>query len=372
MLKAMMVDDEEIALEVLDILLAEIGGVYVAGKFSQVADAIAQAAELKPDLIFLDIQMPGINGLEAAELLLAQSPESEVIFVTAHHEYAIEAFESNAIGYLLKPVIKDKLAKTLNRYIEMQQKLIRRSSASAAVDRAKEEEAASLSNERKALHLKVMGSLELYEADGKLVTWRTKKTKELFAYLWSFAGAPVNRYYILHDLWPETELERAQTLFHTTLYNLRTSLKKAGFSDAVAFGDERYWLTAAGIVSDLSRLEHILSGDAQAYHAMELLALYRGDYLEMEHYSWADEKRQQVRTSFIDHLDYIAEQSAPSMKEQLLRRLIGLEPYTLKYYDQLLEHLHQEGNRAAAAKLDEQRRQIIGNELDAAINRKQR
>ena len=97
MLKAVLIDDEEIALDVLEILLNEIGGISVAGKFQIVSEAADQVELLQPDLIFLDIEMPGINGLAGGEMLLTRCPDAEIIFVTAYHQYAVEAFEKNAI-----------------------------------------------------------------------------------------------------------------------------------------------------------------------------------------------------------------------------------------------------------------------------------
>ena len=117
---ALVVDDEPLARERLSRLLQEAGCTVVG----ELGDGIALLQWLKQpydlDVIFLDIQMPGLNGME----VLAELPESPpVVFVTAHSDYAVRAFELAAVDYLLKPVFEDRLAKCLQR---LGDRLIRR------------------------------------------------------------------------------------------------------------------------------------------------------------------------------------------------------------------------------------------------------
>jgi len=355
MLKAILIDDEEIALDVLEILLLEIGGVSVIGKYRMVSEALERIEELQPDLIFLDIEMPGTNGLVGGEMLAARCPHAEIVFVTAYHQYAIEAFDTNAIGYLLKPVMKEKLVKTLSRYDNMQGKFAKsaRRSEKSVVDGAVSREAA-----HKRLRLKVMGNLQLHAADGRLVTWRTKKTKELFAYLWSRAGEHVYRYNIIDDLWPDIHSDRAQPLFHTTMYNLRNTLRTEGFPDMVAFGDERYRMNAELIESDLSRLQELMQNGSGTAAIEELISLYRGDYLEMEHYEWAMSQRNKLRASYMRHLDELSKEASLMAKESLYRKIFELDPCHELNYNRLIDLLIELGDRSAAEKLTEEKKRL--------------
>ncbi len=361
MIRALLIDDEEIALDVLEILLREIGGVEVAGKFEKVSEAVEQADKLRPDLIFLDIEMPGTNGLVAGELLNARCPDAEIVFVTAYHEYALEAFDRNAMGYLLKPVAKDRLRKTLERYESLRTRAARRA-RSGSEESAKSGEDAS-GDSRQALSLRVMGSFELYSGEGRLVTWRTRKTKELFAYLWSHGGKPVYRYHILDHLWPDVDSERAKSLFHTTLYNVRNLLRTEGFPDMVAFGDERYWMQADHIFSDADRLNAIM-GRGGTGEVNELLELYQGDFLETEHYDWAENRRIELRTTYIRHLDRLSEATNGSVRERLLWKLLELDPYRSSAYERLVRQLRETGDAASVRKLAEWKRQWDGELAD--------
>ena len=109
-LRAVVVDDEELARQLLREYLWEAGGVEVVAECANGFDAVKAIGELKPDLVFLDVQMPKLDGFEVLELI---DPPPAVIFVTAYDEYALRAFDVHAIDYLLKPFHLDRLKKAL-------------------------------------------------------------------------------------------------------------------------------------------------------------------------------------------------------------------------------------------------------------------
>ncbi|MFT5558896.1 MAG: two-component system LytT family response regulator [Psychromonas sp.] len=114
MFKAIVIDDELYAREELIELLNETGEVDVIGSCPNALEGLKKIHALKPDVIFLDIQMPQITGLEMLSMLDPKTMP-QVVFVTAFDEYALQAFDDNAIDYLLKPVAAQRLAKTLKR-----------------------------------------------------------------------------------------------------------------------------------------------------------------------------------------------------------------------------------------------------------------
>jgi len=114
MMRVLIVDDEAPARDKLRRWLAEPADIAIVGECADGLEAAASIAQLQPDAVFLDIQMPGMSGLEvAAQLEAAQAPL--LVFVTAYDEHAIKAFDLNAVDYLLKPYDKDRLLKTLQR-----------------------------------------------------------------------------------------------------------------------------------------------------------------------------------------------------------------------------------------------------------------
>jgi two-component system LytT family response regulator/two-component system response regulator LytT len=114
-LRVVIVDDEQLARDELCFLLDQVGGVEVVGQAGNGVEALTAIERLRPALVFLDIQMPGPTGFEVARQLLDRQLPSHIIFVTAYDQHAIEAFEVNAVDYLLKPVESSRLEQALER-----------------------------------------------------------------------------------------------------------------------------------------------------------------------------------------------------------------------------------------------------------------
>ncbi|HTY59401.1 MAG TPA: LytTR family DNA-binding domain-containing protein [Bacteroidota bacterium] len=111
-MRALIVDDEDLARAIVREYLAAYPGVELVGECSNGFDAVKAIADLKPDLLFLDIQMPKLNGFEVLDLL---DVKPRVIFVTAFESYAIKAFEVNALDYLLKPFSRERFEQAMRR-----------------------------------------------------------------------------------------------------------------------------------------------------------------------------------------------------------------------------------------------------------------
>lgn len=112
-MKVLIVDDEQPARERLVRLLNDIEGYEVAGEAANGPEAIERYNALQPEIILLDIRMPGMDGLETARHLMADETPPAVIFTTAYGDHALEAFDTHAVGYLLKPVRAEKLEEAL-------------------------------------------------------------------------------------------------------------------------------------------------------------------------------------------------------------------------------------------------------------------
>ena len=115
-LRVLVVDDEHLAREELCFQLNQVGDIEIVGQATNGPEALAAADELEPDVVFLDVQMPGLTGFEVARSLLERADDAPVVvFVTAYDQHALEAFEVNAVDYLLKPVDPGRLQEALAR-----------------------------------------------------------------------------------------------------------------------------------------------------------------------------------------------------------------------------------------------------------------
>src|SRR5690349_3934475 len=111
-LRAVIVDDEELARQLLREYIWEAGGVEVVAECGNGFDAVKVIGELHPDLVFLDVQMPKLDGFEVLELI---DPPPAVVFVTAYDQYAMRAFDAHAVDYLLKPFGPERFERALER-----------------------------------------------------------------------------------------------------------------------------------------------------------------------------------------------------------------------------------------------------------------
>jgi two-component system response regulator AlgR len=165
--KVLIVDDEKPARDRLHQILADEDDYDVVGEAGNGYEALALAAELTPHIVLLDIRMPGMDGLETAHHLNAMNPAPAMVFTTAYDEYAIEAFEARAIGYVLKPVRRSRLTSAL----EQASRLANSTLISAATD-------AKLNAQRKHVCVHTHGELKLipleriarFRADHKYVS----------------------------------------------------------------------------------------------------------------------------------------------------------------------------------------------------------
>lgn len=174
-LKVLIVDDEPPARERLRSLLAEIADVEVAGEAVSGHEALSRVGELAPDVVLLDVRMPGMDGLEAARHLNVLDEPPAVIFTTAYDQYAVEAFEANAVGYLMKPVRKEQLADALARAGRLTRAQLQKLAASGAEERRTHIAA----RHREGLRLIPIDEVQYFLADQKYTTVHHVKGEDL-------------------------------------------------------------------------------------------------------------------------------------------------------------------------------------------------
>ena len=160
-MKAIIIDDERLARVELRRLLALHKKINIIGEAKNVDDALKKIEELKPDLIFLDIQMPGKNGFELLESL---DTVPTVIFTTAYDEYALKAFEYNALDYLLKPIDPDRLAETIEKVLLRNQEVM----TSELSNILKEDDQIFVKDGERCWFVK-LSSIRLFESEGNYV-----------------------------------------------------------------------------------------------------------------------------------------------------------------------------------------------------------
>ena len=175
-MRVLIVDDEKLARERLRELLAEIGGHTVVGEGMNGNAAVEKAAELNPDVVLMDIRMPGMDGLEAAMHLMGMENPPKVIFTTAYDQHALHAFEVNAVDYLLKPIRKDRLAAALDKAKKLTLQQLKEINEAQETPQARTHISVHL---RGNIRLVPVQDILYFMADSKYVTIRTAAEEHL-------------------------------------------------------------------------------------------------------------------------------------------------------------------------------------------------
>jgi two-component system response regulator AlgR len=174
-LRVLIVDDELPARERLRSLLAEISDVEVVGEAMTGQQGLQSAIDLSPDVVLLDVRMPGMDGIEAARHLNVLTEPPAVIFATAYDEYAVNAFDAQAVGYLLKPIRKEKLAAALLQASRLTRPQLQKLAASASTERRTHIAA----RHREGLRLIPVEEVQFFFADQKYTTVKHLKGEDL-------------------------------------------------------------------------------------------------------------------------------------------------------------------------------------------------
>jgi two-component system response regulator AlgR len=166
-MRVLIVDDEPLARDRLRRMLSAIDNCTVVGDAGDGEQALAVAKEVVPDLVFMDVRMPGMDGLIAAQHLAKIEPPPAVIFCTAYDDYAVEAFSTQAIGYLLKPVKQADLENVLSRTRRVNKAQLNELQESTVLQNGKPSHLASKS--RRGIDLVAINDIRLFQADDKYV-----------------------------------------------------------------------------------------------------------------------------------------------------------------------------------------------------------
>ena len=175
-LRVIIVDDEPPARERLRSMLTEAGGVEIVGEAGNGVEALQLVDRLMPDVLLLDVRMPGVDGLEVARQLATQPEPPAVIFTTAFDEYALRAFESEAIAYLLKPIRAEKLRAALAKAGRLTRPQLQQV-ASAAREPARRSHIGV--RDRDGLRLIPVDEIFCFQADQKYTTVRHVNGEDL-------------------------------------------------------------------------------------------------------------------------------------------------------------------------------------------------
>lgn len=360
-MRVFIVDDEQHCLDEFKWLLHKYPDIEVMGMFSDPNAALAAAAEGCPDAAFLDIDMPGLTGLELALEIQAVCPGIVVVFVTAYAQYALEAFSTFPLDFLLKPVKEARLDETIE-HLRVQHKLLNR--ASAPDNRMK---------------IRCFGAFELLAAEE--VKWETRRVRDLFLYLIDLRGAAPAKDEMLRALFDDQDSKGTAVNLRMTIYRLRSLLCALDAEgEYLKMGDD-YRLTIAPGVCDYTDFMAFAEGNPvistkNAVEAARALNLYTRPYLEGEGYEWAVETACETETEYerialgLAACHTLAGRAPEA--ENILNALLARNPLSTEGYEALLDIYMEGGNLPAYCEWFEQYARMLKKEYRARPQAKYR
>ena len=251
-MKFLLVDDEVLSLRNLKRILVKLYPDVEIICVDNYLDAL-QAQDENVTVAFLDIEMPGLNGLELAEKLLAKNEQLNIIFVTAYDNYAREAYRLHASGYVTKPYYSAEIAHEMDHLRH------------------------PIKRDNYKLRIQCFGNFEVFYGN-QPIHFERKGSKEILAYLIHRRGASASRAELCQAMWKDPEdVERRKTYFRTLIFSLRNTLKEYNAEEVFINHRDSYAVDMHLVNCDYYRY---LEGDK------DIRSQYFGEY--MSQYTWAE------------------------------------------------------------------------------------
>ncbi|MFP7254337.1 response regulator [Terribacillus goriensis] len=358
-MKVMLVDDEPLALQFLQTQLHSIGDFTIVGAYQTSRGLMDKIKQKKPELLFLDIKIGSVNGVELAAAIQEENPNVPIVFVTGFQEYAVQAFELNALDYIVKPIQKDRLRKTIQR-LDAE---VQRNDSNAPV------------------RINCMPTLEFVQNGVPLpVQWRTSKAKEVFCYLLHHAGKPIRKDVLIEEFWKDKEPEKAFTQLYSTIYVIRKTLSASLPGLSLRSANQCYQLhlenTEVDVMewrNDIAHLPELHTHSLSTYQ--RVLREYKGDYFSAEAYAWAESEQMQLREDWyktaVQVGVFLEEQHKPEDAVSLYLRMQSNYPYVAHSYIRLMHVYDVLGESGEVVNQYERLKQMLEEEFAIAPEEEQ-
>ena len=316
MFNVVIVEDENPILDLMKYVIGQNPQYTILGAFSNPLEALACFPQLRPDVVFLDVEMPKMNGLELAQRMNDLWDHTHIIFTTAYKNYALEAFNVQAFDYILKPVTKMAIERVTERLMK-QHRL-------------------AIPPERRARHVSIQcfGGFEVRNLNGAPVHWPTRKTEELFAYFLCHPGKEISKWYLADLLWHDMDEERASHNLHNTMYRLKKLLKEQEIDIDIKKVNEGYMLDASNHTYDVLAFERnlhsISEGGRDAAQEENLVSLYKGTLFDRKDYLWKTSHEKKFSKHFTMLINSLIQQDLAKgdwkIAEQRLDQFLNIYP----------------------------------------------
>lgn len=325
LIRTIIIDDELLSIQYLATIFKELDFVKVVGKYTNSVTALDEMEKLNPDVIFLDIHMPEISGIELSIKAKEILPKSNIIFVTAHEHYALKAFEIGVTDFIEKPINKNRVQQVMEK-------------VSQKIDCSHKQDEYYVCS-FKHFHFKKNGQII------QDVKWRTAKVRELFIYLLQNYKESVHKDVLIELLWPNLKLKNAYENLYSAIYYIRKTLKNIGVNIEIISTENCYKLRLNNVKYDVDEWEKGIKlekvSEKNYKNCEEMMELYTGNYLEGDTYVWKENEQERLRVMYIAKtkfiIDYLIKQKNYTQATLHALHLQKVYPYIDYSYFKLMK-----------------------------------
>lgn len=359
MIRIMIVDDELPALKMAESVLKTFDDVSICGMFTDPDELLTCLPTTDVDLILVDMKMPGIHGLELAGRIQELKYEPAIVFVTAYDDYAVDAFEKDALDYILKPITAERLQKTFERYKK----------------RSNTFEQVAAQDET---NVRSFGRFCVEAGKGHTVKFRTAKSEELLAYLLHQRGNSILKEKIVEELWYDRDADRAQAMFYTTIYQLRKDLESIGIYGVIQNSRKDggicrlLWLPEKwDYMEFVGVCQKNLNGEFDIEDSKRIVGIYKNGYLTDNGYMWSEARKNELELNCAELLEKIVEHDVQMQKFESalvhLKRWAEISPYSENIHFKIVSVYLLMNNKAAAKNYYLRTKELFAEELGVPL-----
>lgn len=336
--KVILVDDDELALSIMKYQLKRYPDIKVEDVFTNPFDALKKIKVSNPDVVFLDIDMPQLKGMDVASRIMEINQDTKIVFVTSHTQYALDAFELNAIDYLIKPVSKKRLEKTIQRLFKKKSVVVPQNLTT------------------KSLEINCLGPFQIKWTEDAPLKWRSAITRELVAFLIHYKDSNMSKDRILDELWPEDNMKTTVPRLYSGIHYIRKSLEDYHIKkEFIELGGKYCIRLGSGVKTDATLFEEAVAAidahtDINTIEAIQ--AMYKGEYLEGEAWLWAYPERERMTNLYTEIIIKLAQKYIAALLFEKAE-IILMKAFKKNTYDEkitsLLLHVYKTTNKKTKA-----------------------
>lgn len=336
-MKAILVDNEKYVLDLMRIVIGKNSHIEIIGEFTEASEALKEVERTLPDVVFIDIEMPHINGIEFAKHVEDIGRDIQIVFVTAYGNYALDAFKVNAVNYILKPITEEDVNMTVERLLKN-------------IPREKQ-----TIETNKLCRIDCLGNFKVYGRSGEeIIKWSTSKVKEMFAYFVYRNGERIDKWNLCDMLWEDSSPKKAEHNLHSSVYRLRTVFKSQGIENIINYQSGKYKIDFSEFTCDLWEFQdfiydNLIVNDENINDYTKMLRQYKGALFGSEDYSWTMDLNEKISRSYSYGLKSIAkyyiEKEKYNESHEYLTKAIKENPFDEEAHDLILNVYFYLGDR---------------------------